>query len=477
MRRRNFLRGLGGIAVALPTLSVFRTARAAGGGATPSKMVVMAYPMGTHTPYWQPQGTGAITGLNAISDALRGYEDRCLFLSHFDNSIHDLVDAHGHGHPGKEATTLTGTLTMDALRDGRNHVDAAIRGGGAEGSAGGPSIEQVVGSYLQRRGHSQTAISLGISGGRESWDQRDTYESNFFYEAAETPATLITSVQLAFNRLFSGLVDEVEVDPTIEHLHARNRSVLDAVRASFVDLRQGLGAADRAILDDHMDKIRTLEMDIVRVASCSPPVGDFGGGDWSMPTVAPLQNRIAAMALACDMAPVARIEFANQQNPVFNLDSLNQIKAAEDTGWHGVVHLTGNTHPGRIAGFRFFMEMYASLLEELDALPDPSGEGTLLDNTLTLFASNFGPGNGHSARKMCMLLAGNLGGARTGYHVDATPGYDGDSGFYSSSDLHVNHIMNSVMCMAGVTDDVGRPVLTHGLQGFADDQVIDEIFR
>lgn len=473
MDRRRFLRGLGGITVGLPMLSMFapRGRSAAQGGAPrPTRMIVMAYPMGTYVPYWRPSGTGSSFTLGPIADALTEFQDRCLWISNCDNAVHQLVNAHRFGHPGKEATTLTGTLTLDALSGGRNDIDSVNAGGGAELGAAGPSIEETVGRYLRTSRHTRPAIGLAVNGRPDR--TRDVVNSQFFYESAGNPATLQANVGRAFTDLFADFVDPgAPVDPAVEYLHERNRSVLDAVRASFVDLRQGLGTEDRRVLDEHADKIRFLERDVMR-AMCAPPdaIGGSTGGT-SMSQLARLQNRIVAAAMGCDFAPAARIEYIEQQNPFFGIPVVDDQVAGSGEDWHALVHLTDDTSPGRIAGYRFFVEMYAHLLSELEATPDAGG-ASVLDNSLVMLATNFGPGNGHSAKKMHTLLAGNLGGARRGYHYDAAPG----AGFYTDSSSHMNHVHNSILQMVGVTQADGSPLTTHGLRGFADAQVVSELF-
>ncbi len=472
MERRTFLRGLGGITVALPMLGVFGASRvgsAQTAGSAPRRMIVMAYPMGTNVPDWQPRTSGGAMTLPAITSPLAGLEGRCLFISNCDNSIHELVTSHQFGHPGKEQTALTGTLTLDALAGGRNEVSAVQSGGGAEGGAGGPSIEEVVARHLRRPAHRSTAIGLAVNG--EPDRRRELVDSLFFHEAAGTPVTLQADVGRAFSSLFGGVgMPGDTVDPAIARLHERNRSVLDAVRESFTDLRQGLGAADRLVLDEHAARIRRLELDVMRV-TCSPPSGLEGAPRLSMSDLAPLQNRIAAAALGCDLAPVARIEFVEQQNPRFGIPAVDEFVLGY-TDWHDLVHRHGESLSGRVQGFRYFVDMYAHLLRELESIPDGAEGGTLLDSTLVMLATNFGPGNGHSAKKMCTLLAGNLGGARTGFHYDAAPG----AGFYTDSAYGMNHVHNSILQMVGVTNADGSPMTTHGLRGFADGQVISEIF-
>src|SRR5690606_10781134 len=89
----------------------------------------------------------------------------------------------------------------------------------------------------------------------------------------------------AFDALFAQLQEDAdnatptEAELELRRIRARNKSVLDAVRESFSDLTQGLGADDRRILEEHADRIRRLELDVVLGESCTIPGGIAGGGN------------------------------------------------------------------------------------------------------------------------------------------------------------------------------------------------------
>jgi hypothetical protein len=84
--------------------------------------------------------------------------------------------------------------------------------------------------------------------------------------------------------------------------------------------------------------------------------------------------------------------------------------------------------------------------------------------------------------KMGFVLAGNLGGARTGFHLDAGPNQTfqvGGTYFGAKSRYDVNQLLNSMLDMAGVTDAQGKPPVI-GLQGYLEEHSkprrIDEVF-
>ena len=494
LNRRRFLLGAGGAAISLPFLTTplgKAYAQTMGG---PRRLILMAYPMGTVNSRFQPTATGSNFSLPFLSEPLAPFQDRCLWISNTDNEVMHLNSQHAFGHPAKKESALTGTLMTTAFGgDGSNRVENVIDNldGSDEGPPNNESVCNYIGTRIRSDTHTRPSVDLGING-EPSRHETDT-QSSFYFEGPANPVTMQSDPARAWNDIFGG----VEVDPDADaerRRRVRNKSVLDAVRGSFTDLRQGLSVRDRGILDAHADRIRQIEIDLVR-AECTPPSGIPGAGsadpDWgpysglSMTELCDLQTRILVQAMACDMAPVGRLEFFNQQGPVFGVPSVDQAQAAwraieEHMSWHAMVH--GDVSPVDqvptrdadndtysdflLDGYRFFTQRFANLLSELDSVPDGPDGQTMLDTSTVVLVTDYGNGNGHSANKLNYLLAGNLGTARTGFHFDAAPG----QGFYADSDYNTNHVLVSLIHMFGMTN-----VNEFGLEGFAQGP-IDHIF-
>ncbi len=473
MRRRRFLTGLGGITLALPALRAFRSspARAGGSGSPlPRRVIVMAYPMGTHTPSWRPSANGSVFDLPMITAPLEPFRDRCLFVS---NCGHDALDLGGnqfrYGHPAKKEAVFTGTLLQVAFGgDGSNHVDNVMEADpeGHDRTPNGASIEHVIGQALDPTSFMRPSVDLGVWG---PGGANDTQTSSFFYEGVANPVTMQTNPALAFEALFAG-VNPSDEGPSeaLLALRRRNKSVLDAVREGFTDLRSGLDPDDQRVLDEHAAKIRDIELDMPTAGSCVIPDGipmnpdAFDG--MSMMEMADLHNRILAHAMGCGVAPVGRIEYMAQQNPFFGIPLVDDAVALVQDWHHPIVHAADGIpedYPPRLEGFRFFIQKFADLLGYLDAIPE--GDGTsVLDNTLVLIGSDYADGGGHASDDLGFIVAGNAGDARLGYHLDADA-------------YNVNHFLTSVCQMAGVTEDDGSAIRSFGLPGYVDGP-IPELF-
>jgi hypothetical protein len=464
MNRRRFLVGFGGITVGLPFLRKFATpARAGGAVDRPTRVIFVAYAMGTHVAQWRPSATGSDFELGPITAPMAPYRSRSLFVSNTNHAALALGgNSYIYGHPAKKEAVFTGTLMQHAfVGDGSNHVDNVIEAApeGNDRTPNGPSLEHVLGEMLKTPAHPRTSVDLGVwgNGGVQS-----TAVSDFFYESAANPVTLSAHPGQAFMSLFSGIVPgDAPVDEAFLALQRRKASVLDAVRDSFVDLRQGLDAQDQQVLDDHADKIRQIELDMPPLAACTVPddipARDDAYSDMSMLQLADLQNRLMAHAMGCGLAPVGRIEYLEQQSPYFGVPLVDDALAAvTDNDWHGMVHTSDiwpAEFPARIAGFTFFVERFAELCGHLDAIVEGPDGRTALDNSLLVLGSDYGEDAGHASSNLCFLVAGNAGPGRRNYHFDA-------------GGENVNRVLNSIAAMARLTDANGQPVDEFGLQGF-----------
>ena len=464
MRRRRFLTGLAGITVGLPFLSKFAEsgrAHAAGDPNGPRRVIMMAYPMGTHVPFFAPTATGSNFDFGPMTTSMEPFKDRTLAITNCPNAVlQQGGDGYIYGHPGKKESVFTGTLMRHAFGgSGENHIDNVVPQSpeGNQRTANGPSIEHVIGEFLRDGSHLRPSVDLGIAGRQLGTD----IDSDFFYEAAENPVTLQAHPGRAFAALFSGVTPDGEVDEAFLTLQRRRKSVLDAVRDSFVDLRQGLSAPDRAVLDDHADKIRDIELDMPPPLACTipeaPSEDDSAYAGWSMGDFADIQIRLMAHAMACGVAPVGRLEFYDQQNPFFGIPLVDDAVATVQDWHHPVVHASdgwAKDDEVRVTGLRFFVEKFAQLCGELDGIVEGPDGRTALDNSLCVLGSDLAEGDGHGAFDLCFLIAGGSGPGRRQYH-------------FEGSGENVNRVLNSLLRMACVTDSDGAPVDEFGLRGFA----------
>jgi hypothetical protein len=215
--------------------------------------------------------------------------------------------------------------------------------------------------------------------------------------------------------------DTSEPDPTL----ALRQSILDSVTADARSFQQGLGAADRARLDQHMTAVRELELRLARLAenpanlaAClrpDQPLSDFPDVD-GRPQLRELNRAmcdIAALALACDQTRV----FSNYITEPLN----NLLIAASSAGHHQLTHDEPGTQPQVQRIVREMIAEYAYFVEALSAIPE--GDGTLLDHLVMLGTTDISYCRTHSLDEFPILYAGSANGTlRLGEHIRATVG-------------------------------------------------------
>lgn len=503
MNRRRFLGAAGAAAAMFPVLRVQNRALAGPDDGGPRRVIMIGYEGGTAGPMWEPDREGASFTLPFITAPLaeRGYADRCLFISNIDHTL--VNDAEFvSGHAGRREAVFTNTLTTDFFGPGGANTVSNLRPGHAgehHFAANGPSVCHALGEQLRTSRHTRTAITLGVTGNTRNPARNDP--SAFFFDRAGSPVETINNPAQAFTDLFSALQAPETPDPAIERRRRRNASVLDAVRDSFRDARQGLSVADRRTLDFHADYIRQIELDLGSRLSCSVPGGIPTGepnifDGTSMMERADYQIRMLAHAMACDMAPVGRLEFAHQDSANFGIASIadmyTQYQAdGSGSGFHAIIHGDGpyetttrpdrwdmttdhmderSYHPSLLEGYRFYVQCLADLLYHLDQFEEGPDGRTVLDNSLVVWASDLSGQQNHYNQRHCVILAGNLNGARTGFHFNAAPG--GSSGrpgqdWFRVSDYNHNHFINTVARIGCLRDAGGELVDEFGIQGFA----------
>jgi hypothetical protein len=198
--------------------------------------------------------------------------------------------------------------------------------------------------------------------------------------------------------------------------------VLDLVSAEAHSLRQKLGAADQARIDEHLEAIRGIERRLVTMppdmttgnATCQTPERPSQGApalrDPDMVLNNQLMIELTAMALACDLTRVFTFRHHGwTDDPVFS------DFGATDSH-HNLTHNEGGDQPIVQRITQFTMEQLAKLVEHFQSVP--IGDGTLLDHTGIMAYSEVGEGQSHSLDDIPVLTIGRAGGTLTSgvYH-------------------------------------------------------------
>jgi hypothetical protein len=225
----------------------------------------------------------------------------------------------------------------------------------------------------------------------------------------------------AFERLFGN------GDPTAS-LEARARralykkSVLDFVLDDAHRLERDLGATDRRKLDEYLTAVREIETRIER-SEKHPPVIPAGVHEPDLfenyQEQVGLMFDILALAFQTDTTRISTFIVAHDgSNRPYPFIGINE-------GHHDLSHHRNDeAKKAKLARINHFhTTQFARFLDKLKSIRE--GDGTLLDNSMIVYAGGLSDGNSHTCENIPLLLAGRGGGlAKTGQHlrvVEKTP--------------------------------------------------------
>ncbi len=237
---------------------------------------------------------------------------------------------------------------------------------------------------------------------------------------------------------------------TLDRIRAERRSVLDLVGRDLARFAERLGGEDRLKVDAHLQSVREIEKQIagVKAVTCSaPPVSS--ADPYSInnyPQTLSTQMDLVTAAFRCDLTRVATIQLSNSSGdrPGMFFPWL----AGVSERFHHYAHSGG---PGKVKIDTWFMEQLAGLLKRFRAIPE--GNGTMLDNSVVLFANHMEEGSTHRPSNLPWVLAGRCGGyLRTGQLLAPT-----------SSASTTNRVF------IGLANAMGLPITTFGDDAYGSD--------
>jgi hypothetical protein len=413
LSRRAFLRGAGGVAIALPFLEAMGCSRSSS-SSSPSgtgapgvtqkaviglngfqkRFIVFFTANGTIPTRWTPTGGETDFVLSDILGPLERHRNDLLILNGVDNEVSN--HGPGDGHMKGMGCLLTGTelLSGDDFTGGNGEL---------AGWGGGISVDQEIANAIA--GDTKfKSLEFGVrTGGASVW-------SRMAYSGPDLPLPPTDSPYTMFDRAFGDL----GADPFgLEKLRAQRHTVLDTVMEDYTRLNARLGAADRQRLEEHLETIRGVESRLdnggalggeCRLPTMGTPVDS--GQSQNFPVIGDLQLDLMTMALACDLTRVASIQWSSSvSGQVFGWldpaipETHHDLSHEGDTNTYALENLVRiNT---------WYMTKLAELVDRLKAVPE--GTGTMFDNTVILVCNELGKGNSHTRNNEPFLLVGSAG--------------------------------------------------------------------
>jgi Protein of unknown function (DUF1552) len=341
--------------------------------------------------------------------------------------------------PFRDDVLVLGGLTSDG---GRAHGD----GPGDHGRAGaayltgvhpkktfgkdlktGVSMDQIAARGLEGRtplASLELGCEEGIQGGNCDNGYSCAYSNSISWRTESTPNPPEISPRAVFERMFGAADDEK--DPAKRERQAEYRlSILDLVAADARRLTDSLGGDDRRKLDEYLSAVRDVERRIqdTERRSNDDPARALDPPAASIPTNfaehARLMFDLVALAFQTDTTRVITVLLGIEQSP------RNYPEIGLTEAHHGLTHHQGDRAKiEKVTQINeYHIQQFVYLLDKLKAIPD--GDGTLLDNSMIVYAAGLADGNSHQHHNLPTVLAGRARGTlRPGRHVrypDETP--------------------------------------------------------
>jgi hypothetical protein len=400
LSRRALLRGAGGVAVALPFLEAMLSDRAAHAAVVPARRFLAVYnPGGTILERWRPTGSETDFTLSPILTPFEPVKSKLVVLDGI-----DMASAAGEQNQAGMIAWLTGT----AQKPGN-------------GFALGPSLDQVLATRLGgSRRYSSLSMAVRWGTGRSKGQPHPINIVNYADDAEFTPLTPSLDPQALWADLFGAF------PPSSPEW---DRSILDQVMERYTALSRRLGAADRARLEAHLDRIRELERNLGQIVSCAAPervdttgydpASGLGANDTGtvrdiptdemIPAVGRFMTDMMVMALACDLTAVGTLQWSDSE-------AKHTFPWLGLTEHHHYYMNDGGFRPAELETIAtWYSEQHSYLLQAM-ARVDMGGR-SLLDESIVFFGTNLQHPATHSRTDMPFLLAGNGGGLRTGRYL------------------------------------------------------------
>lgn len=412
LARRTLLRGAGA-ALALPFLEAMVPRRAHAQNAAPKRFIGFFYPCGTDPRDWNP-AAGPLNGstLSRCLVDLNGFAAERIWPAA--SALHSEISVvTGINHSGVCVDIHMPSLAFCAHKGTVNAY-----------TPGAATLDQ----YLAEKLAPPTRFrNLALS----STGNTDIGQGSISFRAAAQPETAIRSPKALFDMLFAG---STMPSAAAEKMRLREKSLLDSVLDDAKRLSALVGSADKQRLDQYFQSISEVEKQLgTGVTTCSKPAAPTNG-DWHSTSKQFID--LLVLAMACDLTRIGVIQYSDSWGVNYADYGIGTGREALGT-WsdHFISHKLGDADRAtdldgldsaeaqRIANARvvltsrFKVRRFAYLVDALKKVQTPFG--TLLDETLALYASENGDGDSHARTNMPVLLAGHVGGFKTGRVIAA----------------------------------------------------------
>jgi hypothetical protein len=439
MNRRLFLKGIGGAALAAPFLGSVRKLVAAAPATTPIRNILFYTHNGCNTNRWFPtieDGPLTATDLSPTLSPLAGKVEKLLIPRGF-KSLNKIggrqsIDPHNQAMGSK----LTCALIEPNDQGRRNY-------------ATGISVDQEMAKQMNADGAKPLLLSVG--------QRSDSIREVISFSAPSEPYVSEVNPAVVYAQLTGILMSSGGQNPTGEadYRLRQGQSVLDLVEAELASFqRLNMSARDRQRVEAWAALVRETEMGLTGMqgggdatTSCTPAFAEMMGVNETTVAAAGqgvtgnrhlVETQIGLDDLVQDPSEALKQSFTVGGDMMLKLIALsaicdmNRVMGMLYPGyvifdWDGISHTEdhhGLSHRGGGLSFdnncitgvmgmiqqidEWYAGKFAMLVNLLDEIPE--GDGTILDNTATIWLPELSDGNDHNLNNLPILIAGSAGG-------------------------------------------------------------------
>jgi hypothetical protein len=417
VRRRDLLKTLGVGMGCLPFLHSHK-ALAAGTGAAPKKLLIVASTEGYRQMNWRPKDGSLLTQtLPDSSSPLERHKANMIFMPDMTNPAF-AGPRHG-GFP--------------------NHLAAGPNSGVNEYRVPySATVDQVVGSALivANPSLSRATLNLGVLSSQGLMGEGNN--SRFcIYKGKDQPVPPEQDPWKTYGQIFGGVMATTPGTTTpaaatgqaaVAKLMARKQSILDYVGTDLQKFATRVGTDYQTIIGGHLQAIRDLEKELQALGStasgtqaqCStlPGTAVTATDASNYGPLVQAQLNLAVMSLKCGVTQVATMQMVDAGgghipfNFVPGVGGMSTVPSAASTGlrtWHDLSHnpVTNGVDMKSIVD-KWCITQFATMLDQMVATPEPGG--TMLDNSVVLITNHMQDGANHDTQKLPWMLAGSCQG-------------------------------------------------------------------
>jgi hypothetical protein len=320
------------------------------------------------------------------------------------HGVNNKIKGDGDGHMRGIGCLLTGKELFPGDVQGGSDTPA--------GWSQGISVDQYLKNRLQSDASTQTRFG-SLEFGVMVPERADTW-TRLSYAGPNQPVAPIDNPYQMFDKLYG---------------QTKNRallaSVLDELTSDFRKVEKLVSTEDRHLLREHLALVRSVEQEL-KAELASTGQSEVGHAvpelpanveeqNDNMPQITRMQLDLLVNSFAADFARIATFQITN---------SVGQPKMkwlGIEEGHHELSHepdTNEEAYEKLIKINTWYAEQVAYLAKRLSEIPEPGGDGSLLDNTTLVWTNELGKGNSHTRNNIPFVLVGGGLGFKTGRALD-----------------------------------------------------------